>query len=57
MLAFCAFGDYMTRSITEMVVDTLFSISGVASALFTIPQIIRVWATHTQHVEGMSLLT
>ena len=29
----------------------------VGGALITIPQIIKVWITHTQHVDGMSLIT
>lgn len=39
------------------IIDVLYAASGIAVALFTIPQIIKVWITHTQHIDGMSLIT
>ena len=39
------------------VLDTLYASAGVATALLTIPQLIKVFSTHTHHIDGLSLFT
>ena len=39
------------------VLDMLYASAGVATALLTIPQLIKVFITHTHHVNGLSLFT
>jgi MtN3 and saliva related transmembrane protein len=37
--------------------DELMVVAGIISPLATIPQIIKLYATHTQHASGQSLIT
>ena len=39
------------------VLDTLYASAGVATALLTIPQLMKVFSTHTHHIDGLSLFT
>ncbi len=47
----------MATSTALKIVDGLYASAGLATALITIPQVIKIWITHTQHINGMSLLT
>ncbi len=37
--------------------ETLMGVVGMLGALATIPQVIKVWATHPEHVAGLSFIT
>ena len=47
----------MARLKSTRIIEALYASAGVATALLTIPQIIKVFITHTQHINGLSFFT
>ena len=38
-------------------IEVIYATAGALGALATIRQAIKVWSTHTHHIDGMSLIT
>ena len=47
----------MANSSVSKAFGVLYGLTGILGALTTIPQAIKIWQTHTQHIDGLSLIT
>ena len=47
----------MANSSVSKIFGVLYGLTGILGALTTIPQAIKIWHTHAQHIDGLSLIT